>query len=336
MVDIAHKAGVSQTAVSVVLSGSKSNAQIAEKTAARIRSIAKRLKFRPNQAAQELAGKRSGVVAVLAGNFFDAQQHRAFGWMSHLFSPRGLKTLGWESDSKTFTFEEYVGDCLARNVEGLMYLTFDKDVLRPQDAKTLARIPRVVSLFDDPGIPGGYCIDFDSADGVRQAVAHLHRQGRRKIVLVSDGLDTMMNRRRGKGFLAAHAELGRELAGDHFCVSPADWKREDYPKFAALLDEIIDERRADAILCDNDHCGAFLLKALERRGLRAPEDVAVVGWGDEVVACMTNPALTTVNFCMREVVTAALDLLMDLIERPDHQHEQTIRIKPELIIRESA
>jgi DNA-binding LacI/PurR family transcriptional regulator len=335
MIDIAAEAGVSQSAVSYVLNGRGQANGIGEKTAARILQVAKRLKFSPNRAAQELAGKRSGVVAVLANTFFDAWQHRTFGWVSHLASPRGLQTLGWESDSTTFTFEKYVGDCLARNVEGLIYLTFDKDVLRPQDAKTLARIPRVISLFDDPGVPGGYCVDFDSADGVRQAVTLFHRQGRRKIVQVLENLDTIMSRRRHEGFLAAHAELGRELPADHLCLATQGWTRDDYPKFAPLVDQLIDEYRADAILAESDLAGAFLVKYLQRRGLRTPEDVSVIGWGDDLVSRTPNPALTTVSFRLQDMVTGALDLLTDLIERPDHQRERTIRIKPELLVRES-
>ena len=67
-----------------------------------------------------------------------------------------------------------------------------------------------------------------------------------------------------------------------------------------------------------------------------PDDVAVIGWGNETLSAWMNPRLTTVNYRMKDMVTAALDLLTELIERPDEQRERTIQIKPELVLRDSA
>jgi len=336
MIDIAREAGVSQPAVSYVLNGRGEAKGIADKTAERIRAIAKRLNFQPNLAAQQLAGKRSGVVAVLAGDFFHAPQVRAFSRLSHLCNSRGLEALGRESASQPFNMDDYVNKCIARNVEGLIFLTLDRDKLRPQDAKALARLPHVISLFDNPCIPGGHCVDFDSVEGVRQAVAYLHGQGRRKIVQILESLDTMMNRRRCQGFLKSHAELGRPVSDDQICVATKGWDFDKYPEYAALLDELVDRRGADAIIADNDYTASALAKAIQRRGLRMPDDVALVGWGNEIVSRWLNPSLTTVDYRIQEMMTAALDLLIDLIERPGEDGAQTIRIKPELLIRESA
>ena len=166
--------------------------------------------------------------------------------------------------------------------------------------------------------------------------SYLHAQGRRKIVQILENLDTPMSRRRHRGFLAAHRDLGRPLADDQLCLATQGWGRDDYPKFAALCDELLDGRHADAILADNDATAAFLARAIMRRGLRMPDDVALFGWGNETLSPWMNPPLTTVNYRMQDMVTAALDLLTELIERPDQQRERTIHIKPELVLRESA
>ena len=335
MSDIARQAGVSPSTVSHVLSGRKGGARVSAKTAAEIRRIAARLNFHPSHAARQLRGVRSRVVAVLANNIFHQPQLRAFSWLNHLASTRGLETLAWETDSQSLSIDDYVGKCLAWNIDGLIFVTLDSAILGPKTAQALSRLPRVVSLFDDPGIPGGYCIDFDSAAGVRQAVAHLHGAGRRKIIQILENLDTPMSRRRRQAFLAAHQELGRPLAEDQVCLATQGWDRDDFPKFAALCDELIDGRGGDAILADNDFTAASLAKALQRRGLRVPDDVAVIGWGNETLAGWMNPALSSVNYRMQDMVTAALDLLTGLIEEPDKMRQPTIVIKPELILRES-
>jgi LacI family transcriptional regulator len=346
MIDVARAAGVSRPTVSYVLNGCRSGqTRVKPETAEKIRRIARQLKFHPNHAAQQLAGQRSGVVAVLAENFFSAPHLRALSWLNHVGSERGLETLGWEAGIDKFSIDDYVSKCLAWNVDGLIFVALSVDVLkptasgtilRPEAVKALSRFSRIVSLFNDPGIPGGYCVDYDSGEGVRQAVTYLHAQGRRKIVQILESLDTTMSRRRHEGFVAAHRELGRPWTNDQICVATSGWDRDDFPKFAALCDELVDERGADAILADNDGTAAFMAKALARRGLRVPDDVAVVGWGNETLSAWMNPGLTTVNYRMKDMVTAALDLLTELIERPEKPHERTICIKPDLVIRESA
>ena len=259
MIDVARAVGVSRPTVSYVLNGcQRGKTRVKPETAERIREVARQLNFHPNHAARQLTGKRSGVVAVLADNFFNQPLLRALSWLNHLGSERGLEILGWEAASKTLTIEDHVGKCLGWNVDGLIFVTLDGNPLKPEEAKALGRLPRVVSLFDDFGIPGGYCIDYDSGEGARQAVQYLHAQGRRKIVQVLEDLDTPMNRRRYEGFLASHRELGRPLADDHVCLATHGWDRDDYAKFAALLDELIDRHHADAILADNDGTAAFL------------------------------------------------------------------------------
>ena len=61
-----------------------------------------------------------------------------------------------------------------------------------------------------------------------------------------------------------------------------------------MCDDLVDTRGADAILADSDFTAAVLIRALRQRGRRVPEDVAVIGWGNEQVACWLDPPLTMV------------------------------------------
>ena len=206
MIDIAREAGVSQPTVSYVLNGGKMCSRISGETANKIRRIAKRLKFHPNHAARQLAGKRSGIIGVLAKTFWDTEQ-RTMGWLNQLASTQNLKMLAWQMDAHPEALEAFVDECIGWNVDGLVYIAFKYDSVWPLVAKALTRLPRVVSVLGDPGIPGGYAVDFDAADGVRQCVEHLHRQGRRRIVQVLEELDVQIDRRRHEAFLAAHREF---------------------------------------------------------------------------------------------------------------------------------
>jgi DNA-binding LacI/PurR family transcriptional regulator len=74
---------------------------------------------------------------------------------------------------------------------------------------------------------------------------------------------------------------------------------------------------------------------LADRGIRIPEDVSLVGITDIRLAQDMRPALTTVALRIEEVATASINLLLDLIENPDHQPRIVHVAEPWLVERSS-
>jgi len=342
MLDIARRAGVSRSLVSHVLAdGGGKKIRVSAKTADKIRRIATQLNFHPNHAAQQLAGKASGIVAALAGQWLDQTQLRLMSWLNEFARRRGLEVLAGEVDEK-LTFEQYVEKCLGWNVDGLIFVALQNDAVWPEAAHALARLPRVVSVVGNPSIPGSCCVESDVASGVREAVEHLHQQGRRKIVQVLTDVDTQLNVRRHRAFLDAHAALGRPVTADLLCLGTAGFDAvahpDDMARYAALCNEIIDTRRPDAILAPQDFAAAEFLRTLRRRGIRVPDDVAVIGWGKEQLVNWTDPPLTTVSYELREVAEAAFEVLCGVMaegngfEKPVRD---TITVPCRLIVRET-
>ena len=91
-----------------------------------------------------------------------------------------------------------------------------------------------------------------------------------------------------------------------------------------------------AVVTESNYAALLLLADFARHGLRVPDDVAVVGWGNETIGQWLNRGLTTVNYRLKDVVGQALDLLGETIERPEEIRPRTVVIKPELVVRESA
>jgi DNA-binding LacI/PurR family transcriptional regulator len=69
----------------------------------------------------------------------------------------------------------------------------------------------------------------------------------------------------------------------------------------------------DALFCRDDLAAIGALRALQERGLKVPEDVAVVGWDDISMASFTHPSLTTVAADTQALATTALNLLEERI-----------------------
>lgn len=336
MIDIARMAGVSRPAVSAVLSGSgEGKIGVSPKTAAKIRRIADRLQYHPNHAARQLAGKRSALVGILGTDWDQVMQFRILAWLGQMAEARGFHLLAWQTKSDKEVLQRNVQDYLGRGVEGLVFLAFENDPFWPTAAEVLNGVPNVVSVMDDAGIPGSSCVRSDVGDGVRQAVAHLHAQGRRRIVQVLENVDSRMNRRRRQAFDDAHRELGRSLSDDMLCVAAPGWNDEDIPKYDALAEELVQRRGADAILATDDHVAAALMRFLQARGVRVPDDVAVVGWGNDTMAHWLAPPLTSVSYRLRDIMGAAVDLLAETVERPDAECRQ-VEITPLLYVRGSS
>jgi LacI family transcriptional regulator len=335
MIDIAREAGVSQPTVSYVLNGGKRSERISTKTADKIRRIAKRRNYHPNHAARQLAGKRSGIIGTLAKTWFWHTESRVLGWMNQLSSSRGFKILAWQMEAQPDALDKFVDECLSWNIDGLVFVAYKYDDIWPPVAEAVARLSRVVSILGNPGIPGGYTVEVDVADGVWQSVEHCFRAGRRRIVQVLEGRKAQFDAQRYDAFLAAHRHFYGPPDNDQVCFATAGWKVDDLDKYRELARELVLDRGADAVLADSDFSAPGLVKAWNELGVRIPDQVALIGWGYESVGRGVNPRLTTVDFNFAEIVGKALDLLSEMIEKPDEERPHAILVKPKLLVRES-
>ena len=249
MSDIARKAGVSHSAVSLVLSGDEEKVKrVGPKKAEKIRRIARKLNFHPNHAARQLTGKRSGVVGAF-GNWYDQTDLRVLSWLNELGGAGGLKILSGQSHAHYFDgvpgrFRQFVGDHRAHGLDGLIFVARVNEATWPEAAEVLAEVPRVISLLGNPQIPGASCVCCDAAKGVQIAVEHLHRQGRRKIVQILEDDRGQMNQQRQAAFFAAHQVLERPCGPDQISLATRDWwMPESFPKFLALAEDLVSPAR---------------------------------------------------------------------------------------------
>ena len=93
----------------------------------------------------------------------------------------------------------------------------------------------------------------------------------------------------------------------------------------------------DGVFITNDFVAAVCMRTLKEQGIRIPEDIAVVGFNNDAIGKLIEPALTTINYPgidMGEI--AARNLVNHLKGISDLSHTNTIIIRSELIIRKSS
>ena len=208
-------------------------------------------------------------------------------------------------------------------------------VIRP-DANTIAAYTaaNVPIILTDEEMAGVSTITTDNLLGGRIAGQYLVKKGKRKIAIVSGRTQVkggLNAERRLKGFQQA-LSAGKLIIPQGCIIEVPDYSREDgvnvMPK---LLDAGV-----DAIFCAaGDNCAQGLMAVARERGVRVPEDVAIVGFDDLLIARLSTPALTTIRQPLKEMAEAAYK--MAVIQRDEILRKpQSAIFNPELVIRKSA
>src|SRR5918995_56353 len=166
----------------------------------------------------------------------------------------------------------------------------------------------------------------DDVLGGRLAGEHLLELGHRRIALVNGPISIPQCEDRRLGLLEAMSAAGLDPESD---LTEIEVEAMDAPSGLAAVEELFAELAPTAVFCANDLLAIGVIRGLRLRRLRAPDDVAVVGYDDVELAAMTDPPLTTVHQPSYELGATAYELL-----RSGAEPEQR-SFSPHLVQRES-
>ncbi|MFD9125073.1 LacI family DNA-binding transcriptional regulator [Kitasatospora sp. NPDC059571] len=326
--DVAQRAGVSIKTVSNVVNGYQ---HVTPAMRERVQRAIDELGYRPNLTARHLRKGRTGIIALavpelgnpyfaeLAGAVIDAAaEHDYTVLLDHTGGRRDKELLVCQG------FRSHVMDGL---------------ILSPielESADLLARSetsPLVLLGEREYDVPYDH-IAIDNVAAARLAVGHLVGLGRRRIAF--------LGARRESAREPAHLRLRgwrEELtaaglpAGDDLVVATDAYGREDGARaMAALLDR---GGRPDAVFAFNDTIAIGAMRALADRGLRVPEDVAVVGFDDIEEGRYAGSPLTTISPDKEAIARLAVDCLVERLAGPPPAEPRRARPGHRLVVRES-
>jgi len=167
--------------------------------------------------------------------------------------------------------------------------------------------------------------------GIRLAVEHVAELGHRRIAHVAGPQNVSTGHRRHLGFVEAMRSLGLDPGDERISFSRAFAEEEGARVCAELLAA---DPELTAIVAANDRLAIGCYDALERRGLRCPADVSIVGFNDMPLVDRLRPPLTTVRVPQREIGTVAADLLLQQLSDGAGTARE-ILLEPTLIVRGS-
>ena len=336
-VDIAKKLGVSQAAVSLVLSGDPKD-RVGKEMKLRIKNAAKELGYQPNLAAQQLRGVRSGLLGILIGTGAAPVLFDRVSALERAAQERGYRVLVGQIGSDLEQVSKYVNDFVGRGLDGVVCMSHENRDHPGGIPEALSRIKNVVYLRR-PAFEHGRFIHIDAADCIRQGIDHLFSRGRQRVGMIILNDYNQANIHRRQGYIEAMRLHAREYdpklvwVGDESLLpSPHELSRE---KADEVIEELVVRQKADSIIAINDDWAAQLIKALRRTGRRVPDDVAIVGQGNFKISSFFDPEITTLDPQNGDFANAAIDLLVEMIETNGERPRRSVTVKPKLIVRES-
>ncbi len=311
--DVAARAGVSVATVSYVLND-KPGAKIPQATRDRVHSAATALGYRPNALAQGLLHGTSRFIGVIAdaiattpfaGQLLEGAQAEA--WR------HGYLLLIANTDDAPDVEENALRVMLEHRVAGVLYSTFfHREVTAPRE---LAEVPHVLANCYSVD-PQQTAVVPDEVGGGRSATELLVDAGHRRIGFINSVEDAPGPVGRLAGYTAALQGAG--LSFDPTLIVAAGHDQE--AGYAGMQELLAQAQPPTAVFCYNDRVAMGVYDALRERGMRVPDDIAVVGFDNqEVIAGHVRPPLTTIALPHYEIgVRAVRALLGDVGGGPRH------------------
>jgi DNA-binding LacI/PurR family transcriptional regulator len=324
--EVAAVAGVSRATVSRVINDSP---KVSPAVRATVEAAIAQLGYVPNRAARSLVTRRTDSIGLVVSEpealvfsdpFFAGIVRGVSGALAD--TSMQLVLVIAQTAGQRKKLEQYV---LNGHVDGVLLVSLHGDDPLPAGLAA-AGVPAVLVGRPVRDVPLTW-VDADNRGGATAAVRHLLGQGRRRIATITGPQDMSAGVDRLDGYRDA-------LPGpDAALIEIGDFSEESGVRaMTALLDR---EPGLDAVFAASDLMAAGALRALRAAGRGVPDEVAVIGFDDSIIARQTDPALTTVRQPVNELGREVTRRLLEMIGTGDAPAPGLV-LPTELVVRGSA
>ena len=281
MDDIASMAGVTKSTVSRYFNGGS----VKESTRQRIQEIIREYNYEPNAFAR-LKARESNVIGVVLPTLNSKITSRVVTSIGRYLRDQGYEALIKDSDHSTELELKNIQRLLTLKVDGIL-LSAISITDEHRELIQNSPIPVVVLAQDyDEGI----CVVYDDYGAGKAMGAYIGRGHPGRVGYM--GVDES-DRAVGVNRMAGVLEGLREWKVDRIVRAAGDYS---YESGIRMAEELLDQGPLDAMICATDRLAFGAYRVLQRRGIRVPEDVSVVGFGGYDESTLLKPELTTLKF----------------------------------------
>lgn len=325
--DLADKLGVSIATVSRALRNSH---EVGEEMTQKVKQLAKELNYRPNPFAQSLRKEAPRVIGVIVPNLVTHYYAAVLDGIEDYASKLGYSVISSNSHEDHEREAQALDNFLNMHVEGII-------ACLAQDTTDYSHFEQLHEM----GVPLVFfarcCLEdmFSQVVGngdvaAQEATQHMIETGSRRVAFIGGPNHLDMVRRRKHGYLEALRENRIPIDRDLVVCDKIDF---DVARKATLR-LLEGENPPDAILAFNDIITYAAFDAIKSKGLRIPEDVAIIGFTDGDTAAFVTPRLSAIMDQAHVQGTKACQLLMKSINGDEKIYKEVVPMI--LKIRESS
>lgn len=322
IVDVAHRAGVSKSLVSLVMRGAPN---VSEESRLAVLKAVEELGYRPNAMARSLARRRSYVIGVLLSDLHNPFFTSVIDGISAAAQEHDYRAL-FNTGNRSKT-----GEAVA--IETLLQLRAEGLILAGTvvDEETIDRVAadaHVVLASRTSPSKLADTVATDDLAGAGLAVDHLVELGHRRVAHITGGAGAGAPERLD-GFLRRMAEHQLE---DGAVVAEGDYTEEG--GIAGMEHVLSSPHPPTSVFVANDQAALGALRVLSAAGMRVPQDMSVIGYDDTHLAAFEHIALTSVH---QEAVEMGREAVRLLLERTDRGRTESrhLLLQPRLTVRGS-
>jgi len=338
--DVAKESGFSSTTVSIVLNNAPLARYIPPATKKKIERAAQKLGYRPNQFARSLRSKRSHTVGVMVFDMTDPYCTLVLRGIENTLYQSSYLPILTDVHNERSRFERYLEMLLDRRIEALIvvanWLFLDINLLGDLEKSSIPTAMIGFELKTD----SISSVIVDNEVGGHLALEHLYSIGHRKIAFIRGPKALTDSSPRWRGIRSCARECGMEL--DSRLIMDLPESRDPISSFESgykLTEDLIRQKRSFTALLAFDDMSAFgAIRALNKAGIRVPEQCSVIGFDDVSTSAIYSPALTTVRQPMEAMGASAVGIVVDGINAVLEKREIGAthrKVAPELVVRES-
>jgi LacI family transcriptional regulator len=300
--DVAERADVGIGTVSRVLNNSD---KVKAETREKILKVMQELNYRPNKVAQNLAKQKANAIAVIVPSFIDHFFVEVLKGIQDALTEENIDLVLHKIDLNENRMDKILEIVHSRKVDGIASVTMDISQTEHKELKN-AGIPVVIA---DEFSSDFHSIYFDDVKGGKMAVDYLFDLGCRKIAFINGDINSLHGQKRLEG--VKRSFKNNRLPINHKLIKDGNFHTEDgYHSMQEIL-ELPEKEWPTAVFAASDNQAIGVLEAMEEKGLKAPDDIAVIGYDNIELAKYLK--ITTIWQPMYQLGHLAIEVLLKAI-----------------------
>ncbi len=328
MQDLAKELKTTSATVSRALNNSP---QISEAMTKRVKALAKKHNFKPNNFASNLRKGKSKTIGIVVPFI---NRHFFSNIIHHIevnVSKHGYNVMICQTEESFNKEQEYLETLINQRVSGIIIALTKNTTTYTHLQKAISEGIKVIQIDNVLKDINTSYIKSKDREGAKATVLHLLKQGYQNIALLNGNMTSHIYQDRKLGYLDAHQEMGITPNKKLFYENTNN-RAEGIEATKQLIDS---KEPFDAIFSSGDYAalGAYLV--LKEKGIKIPQEVGISGFANEDFAELVNPSITSSDQNSSKI---GQDAATQILEEIDNVNAELLKISilPKLIVRESS